>query len=65
MTDQCGQADRIIEMRLNAAIMTARNFKREIEPCGRCHNCDEYLDHPSKLFCDSDCGEDYEKRNRP
>lgn len=64
MTDICGQADRIIELRTNAAITTARNFKRDIEPCGRCHNCDEHLDDPRKLFCDAECSEDHEKRVR-
>ena len=65
MSDQCGQADKIIEMNLNVGIMTARNYKREVDPCGFCHNCHEFVDYPSQLFCDSECSEDYEKRNRP
>lgn len=64
MTDLCGQADRVTATLTNAAISSARNFKRDIEPNGRCHNCDEYLDDPRKLFCDMECSEDYEKRLR-
>lgn len=57
MSDLCGQADKIIEMRLNAAIATARNFKRELEPSGRCYNCDEYLDNPSEHLETNGSGE--------
>ena len=64
MADQCSKADRIIQMNLNVAIMAARSYQRGIDPCGRCHNCYEYVEHPSKLFCNSECSEDYEKRNR-
>lgn len=64
MSDLCGQADRVTETLTNAAILSARNFKRDIEPTGRCHNCDEYLDDPRKLFCDKDCAEDHEKLMR-
>ena len=64
MSDLCGQADRTIETHLNAAILNARNFKREVEPCGRCHNCYEYVDDPRQLFCDAECSKDFEKRVR-
>ena len=62
MSDQCGQADRIIEMNLNVGIASARNYRREIDPCGFCHNCHDLVDYPSQLFCNSECSDDYEKR---
>lgn len=31
---------------------------------GRCYNCEEQVESPLR-FCDADCREDWEKRNRP
>ena len=66
MTDILGQADKVTALFTDAAISRARQAasKRDIEPSGRCHNCDEYVDDPRKLFCDADCSSDYEKRVR-
>jgi cytidine deaminase len=30
-------------------------------PCGYCHYCLEEFTDPAKIFCDSDCANDFEK----
>lgn len=34
-----------------------------VKPKGTCHNCHEPV-KPNQLFCDSECGTDYDKRQR-
>ena len=38
-----------------------------LPPTGHCHNCDDDLQAGRLLFCDPDCRDDWEKRqkNRP
>lgn len=38
------------------------NKKKELRQKGVCYNCDEPL--PTGAFCDPDCRDDYEKRDR-
>ena len=52
----------------NATVEEARHLalalsirKQELTPKGACYNCHESID---TLFCDVDCREDWEKRNR-
>lgn len=66
MSDILGQADKVTAMFTDAAITSARNAvtRRELEPNGKCHNCNDYLDDPRKLFCDGDCASDHAQRQR-
>lgn len=51
-----------IETHLNEAMYKATQAgKHDLKPNGVCHNCKEPVEHP-QLFCDSDCAEDYQKR---
>lgn len=46
------------------AIAAARNpLQRQLSPTGQCHNCEEPLAH-DQLFCDQDCRDDWQKRDR-
>ncbi len=61
MADDVDLAQIEIEMELARArspIRTARLF-----PTAHCHNCEEPVGD-GQLFCDVDCGIDYEKRER-
>jgi len=50
---------------LDARINSIRQTGRLITPNGTCRWCKEIFETGSeKLFCDSDCSEDYEKFNR-
>lgn len=52
--------DRAIE----SALQRVRS-QRSIAAKGCCHNCDEPFEKFSgKLFCNSDCRDDFDKRNR-
>lgn len=66
MSDILGQADKATTMLTNAAIASVRNamMRRELEPNGTCHNCNELVDDPRKLFCDGDCASDHAQRQR-
>lgn len=49
---------------LEVAINAARNQQvKQLPSIGACYNCDETL-QPGHRFCDADCRDDYEKRNR-
>lgn len=53
------------ELLLAAQLANAKVSTPKLSPKEQCHNCDESLVHePNKLFCDSDCAEDYEKYPR-
>lgn len=49
------------EIEMAQALKAVSNRKREIEPNGACHFCEEAV-LQDKLFCDSDCAQDWEKR---
>lgn len=51
-----------IEANFQTALAKARKAgESALKPKGSCYNCYEELDD-SRIFCDSDCQEDYEKR---
>jgi hypothetical protein len=43
------------------AIQAARACRPQLPRNGRCHNCEELVEG---LFCDADCRQDWEKRQR-
>lgn len=47
------------ELAIKAAIQDRRGV---MSPTGKCHNCGEPLAHSHNLFCDGDCGFDYQRR---
>ena len=56
------RADAEVERMRDEAL---RQRKRDHLPrIGRCHNCGKKCDEdaPGRLFCDSDCQQDYERR---
>ena len=52
--------DRAEEM-LQDALNTRK--REHLPPKGRCYNCDESVPVPHR-FCDADCRDDWEKRNK-
>ena len=62
MADDADRAQDQIEAEL-AHARSAAQTKLKLLPMGQCHNCDEPL-RGEKLFCDQECAEDFEKRER-
>lgn len=66
MTDVFDAASELEEKQRQAAIAQALASGRRFAspaPCGACLNCDEPLPL-GELYCDVDCRDDYNKRNR-
>ena len=61
MADEIDKANESAEIELQA-----RLSKRlpEVKPNGHCLNCEAKLANGKRLFCDAECREDYEHRNR-
>lgn len=66
MADIFDQASEREQMDRDLAIKHALASIRfsAIKPNGSCHNCGEPLEYSHNLFCDNDCGTDYERRQR-
>ena len=67
MTDIVEQATLLEEMMRDIAIAAARNVKPELRPSGNCFNYAAELvdnDVAAGCFCDSDCRDDWQKRQR-
>jgi hypothetical protein len=62
MADDADRAQEQIEAELVHA-RSAAQTKLKLLPIGRCYNCDEAL-RGRQLFCDQECAEDFEKRER-
>jgi len=64
MTDIADDAQQAEEMLLQEALHNAQ--ANRLSPKGACYNCEEPLPPATlgndQLFCDGDCGEDYQKR---
>lgn len=61
MADEADLAQQISEQIIE--LQTTRMVVKHIEPSGFCYNCDADLATP-RLFCDADCRDDYELRER-
>ena len=62
--DVSDQATQQEELALAAALAAQRNRSQSVLlPVGSCHNCDVIL-ADSLLFCDADCRDDWQLRNR-
>ena len=71
MTDIADRAQQGIDTYSKFATQASAFAGRELLPCGRCHNCSEYLENPMKLFCDdvdeagvNECQADWDLRQR-
>ena len=65
MGDMLDATDAIEQTILDHRINAIRSAARTHHPVGKCHWCEEPFSHGSqKIFCDSDCSEDYEKYHR-
>lgn len=60
MADEADIAGDIERGRLDVLLLN-RTY-RPLPETGRCYNCDDVV--PCGLFCDADCRDDYEKRER-
>jgi hypothetical protein len=63
MADDADRAQLEIESELSRARLAAQARFRLI-PSGHCHNCHEQLGRAGQLFCDRECAQDFEKRER-
>ena len=63
MADDADRAQLEIESELAHARLAAQ-VKSRLMPTGHCQNCDERLDRAGHLFCNRECAEDFEKRER-
>ena len=62
--DDIDKGNHQAELTLQAYIeRVRRRVEREVTPTGYCLNCEEQVG-PHKLFCDTTCRDDYEKRER-
>ena len=54
-----------IDLHFQEAMNNAKKLVGDkIQPKGECYNCEEPLDNPDQLFCDSDCRNDFEFEQR-
>lgn len=60
MTDEVDIASEVEQLRTDAAL-SARE-RHALPETGHCYNCNEVIS--SGLFCDADCRDDYEKREK-
>jgi hypothetical protein len=60
MSDIIDIANETAEWQRAMGIREALFNARKLRPIRRCYNCDEPLD--SGLYCDKECGDDFEKR---
>ncbi|HAU2959178.1 TPA: hypothetical protein JC757_002997 [Salmonella enterica subsp. diarizonae] len=60
MADEADIAGDIERERLDALILN--RTRHPLPEAGRCYNCGDSV--PCGLFCDADCRDDYEKRER-
>lgn len=60
--DDADRAENRVQEILDDAMGKVRRYlqRREIEPCGACHYCNDYVSG-QRLFCSEECAEDYEK----
>lgn len=49
-------------MQMNLEVALTHRKQGDLQPMGRCYNCDELIENGA--FCDPDCRDDYEKRER-
>lgn len=61
MADIADRADAVTELNLKIAL-DKRHKEARLRPVGSCYNCSEAIENG--LFCDADCRDDYEKRER-
>ncbi|ECJ7974242.1 TPA: hypothetical protein G8W54_002657 [Salmonella enterica] len=60
MADEADIASESEQLRTDAAL--SGRERHALPETGHCHNCDEIIS--AGLFCDADCRDDYEKRER-
>jgi len=63
MADDADRAQFEIEFELAHARLAAQAQFRLVAS-GHCHNCEEQLERFGQIFCDRECAQDFEKRER-
>lgn len=60
--DDADRAETRAQEILDDAMENVKRYlqRREIEPCGACHYCNDYVT-VQRLFCSAECASDYEK----
>lgn len=60
MADEADLAFETEQSHLKLALAAQRGRTTVLRPIGSCHNCGNTEDLADRLFCDSDCAEDWE-----
>ena len=64
MADEIDRGNETADMTLAGYIAAVRaRAHLTMAPTGSCHNCDEPV-NPGRLFCDAECREDYDYRQK-
>jgi hypothetical protein len=63
MSDIIDMANDRADQNLALSLKAARAPISTLPATGHCHNCDEELDGEALRFCDTDCRNDWQKRN--
>ena len=61
MADEADVASEQELQAIQSALFVQQNSRIKLLPKGTCHYCDDVLDTTGKLFCNTDCGADYER----
>lgn len=61
MADEADIAFDFTEGYLSHALANQRKSERRLKPVGCCHNCGNTENLATPLFCDTDCGTDWER----
>ena len=64
MPDEIDQAQDHIEKSMAAALEAQRHKRDVMPPNGKCYNCDAPLESDLHRFCDTECRDDFQIRNR-
>lgn len=58
------QATEQEEFARESALAIARKESIKLKPSGYCYNCEELINNKLNLFCDADCRDDWQRRQR-
>jgi rRNA maturation endonuclease Nob1 len=63
MADDVDLAQTEIDWAQKMTVLAAAKHSTYLHPRGFCHHCEQELTEIDRLFCDADCGHDYERVN--
>ena len=61
--DDLDRAEALREAEVQATLANRQAYNPGIKPNGRCHHCEDELESPLQLFCDSRCSLKWSRTN--